>query len=1050
MGEHATFEGILDAMMVNGIHLTNLAFRSVLVGASLATSGLAIAQYPMGVEWYGEDPIWTAAKDAFDKEKYGLATALYTQWASNSDLPDDHTRRIEAEYHQALCALFLYHKDAGERIAKFAAAHPDHPLSKQAKWDHANHLYQEKDWSEAVDVFNEIAERRLNASMSDELKFKRGHSLFEEERFDEAKTDLYAVQSGVGPYADPAKYYFSHIAYVQGKPGVALQGFRDLAQKKDFEDLVPIYIAQLLHETDRFDELIQYAPALLSEDSPLNISEQDEVAHLLGDAHYRRQTYDLARPLLEQAWKATRGPQRTRPFAYQMGFIRHQGGDEREALNAFALVTREADDLAQNALYHMADCYVRLGEKDKARTAFRKAAEMNHDLDIREDALFNHAKLAFELSYNPFDDAITAFEHYIEEFPNSKRSDEAYGFLLEVYLTSKDYDRALKALDRIQDKNIEVRKAWQLVSYNRGVELFRADKFEDAEHHFNEVRTYPIDPVLTAESHFWQGELNYLLKRYPTATSHYGAFIEQPGAYNSPYYAQAEYARGYTLFKRKKYVDALSAFRSFLKVDNGKSPRRTLDAQLRAGDCFFANKSFAQAADSYSAVLASEASDYAQFQVALCRGYLDDRPAAIAAFDLLVRDYPTSSLVPEARYEAARLLIEEEELDRAKAHLDALLAQHPNSPKTKYALVDLCLIGLKQGREQDVLDLWDRIRKEYGNDAIAGDAFNVVEPLLIDRGLMDDIPSGVGLDGDEIEERLYTAARTEALERNCDKAVMRLGEYIRSYDQGKFLTEAHFFLGNCAYDLGRNAEARKAFEYVLAQPTNDYTEPSALGAATMAWNASDLSTARKHYSTLEAVSVRTENVLEARIGLMRCHYLLQEPESAKAYADQVLADDRTPEDIRRTALFWRGKIAFDNEDWVSSDQDLSAVAEYGGARGAESKYLMCEIAFKRDQYEAAEQEIFELIDAFTAYDKWKIKSFVLLVKVYIGLGDLFQARATAESILANVDQPEITVETEDLLQQIQQLESENLTPSDTTQFVAPIREDTLNLNPARP
>jgi TolA-binding protein len=675
---------------------------------------------------------------------------------------------------------------------------------------------------------------------------------------------------------------------------------------------------------------------------------------------------------------------------------------------------------------------------------------MNHDLDIREDALFNHAKLAFELSYNPFDDAITAFERYIEEFPNSKRSDEAYGFLLEVYLTSKDYDRALKALDRIQDKNIEVRKAWQLVSYNRGVELFRADKFEDAEHHFNEVRTYPIDPVLTAESHFWQGELNYLLKRYPTATSHYGAFIEQPGAYNSPFYAQAEYARGYTLFKRKKYVDALSAFRSFLKVDDGKSPRRTLDAQLRAGDCFFANKSFAQAADSYAAVLASEASDYAQFQVALCRGYLDDRAAAIDAFDLLVRDYPISSLVPEARYEAARLLIQEGKLDLARVHLDALLSQHPNSPKTKYALVDLCLIGLKQGREQDVLNLWDRIRAEYGNDAIAGDAYNVVEPLLIDRGLLDDIPSGVGLDGDEIEERLFTAARAEALERNCDKAVMRLGDYIRSYDQGKYLTEAHFFLGNCAYDLGRNAEAREAFEYVLVQPTNDYTEPSALGAATMAWNASDLSTARKHYATLEAVSVRTENVLEARIGLMRCHYLLKEPESAKAYADQVLADEKTPEDIRRTALFWRGKIAFDNERWVSSNQDLSEVAGYGGARGAESKYLMCEIAFKQNQYEAAEQEIFELIDAFTAYDKWKIKSFVLLVKVYMGIGDLFQARATAESILANVDQPEIVGETEDLLQRIQQLESENLTPSDTTQFVAPIPEDTLNLNPARP
>ena len=115
---------------------------------------------------------------------------------------------------------------------------------------------------------------------------------------------------------------------------------------------------------------------------------------------------------------------------------------------------------------------------------------------------------------------------------------------------------------------------------------------------------------------------------------------------------------------------------------------------------------------------------------------------------------------------------------------------------------------------------------------------------------------------------------------------------------------------------------------------------------------------------------------------------------------------------------------------------------------------MCEIAFKRDKFEAAEQEIFQLVDAFTAYDKWKIKSFVLLVKVYIGLGDLFQARATAESILANVDQPEIVGETEDLLQVIGQLETENLTPSDTLQMTAPIpgnNLDTLNqANPTQP
>ena len=89
--------------------------------------------------------------------------------------------------------------------------------------------------------------------------------------------------------------------------------------------------------------------------------------------------------------------------------------------------------------------------------------------------------------------------------------------------------------------------------------------------------------------------------------------------------------------------------------------------------------------------------------------------------------------------------------------------------------------------------MWDEIRTRYGNDAIASDAYNVVEPVLIDQGLLNDLPAGVGLNTDEIEARLFNAARDVALERDCEKAIRRLTEYIGDYTNGTFWTEAHFF-----------------------------------------------------------------------------------------------------------------------------------------------------------------------------------------------------------------------------------------------------------------
>ena len=64
-------------------------------------------------------------------------------------------------------------------------------------------------------------------------------------------------------------------------------------------------------------------------------------------------------------------------------------------------------------------------------------------------------------------------------------------------------------------------------------------------------------------------------------------------------------------------------------------------------------------------------------------------------------------------------------------------------------------------------------------------------------------------------------------------------------------------------------------------------------------------------------------------------------------------------------------------------------------------------------------------------ETWKNKGFLLLVKTYIGMNDLFQARATAESILANVNAPDVQEAVSDLLFDIDALEAAETTPDNT-------------------
>ena len=974
-----------------------------------------------------DERTWDKATDAFEKNQFALAMNVFEEYIANSNNPNSD-RHVEAHYMASICALNLYHKDAEYRIDAFIEKYPESVHVQDALWAIADHHYKRRHFKKAAAAFNLVNLRKLSKNLQRELRFKRGHSLFEEEEYEKARFDLFEVMKKPGPFLEPSTYYFSHIAYINNKPQVALEGFEEIANHPDFADLVPVYIAQTLHATEQYSRLKTYGSNLLENTSGIEEDMRTEIARLVGDAYYKDQEFNEAAPYLEVAWKGTRGPGRKPEFAYQVGYTRYRMGQWRASLDCLALTSREDNELGQNAIYHMADCYIQLDQKDKARNAFGRAASKSYDLEIMEDALFSYAKLAFELSYNPFDDAITAFTTYIEKYPNSIRKDEAYRFLLQVYLTSRDYERALSALDQIQDKDATVRSSYQLLSYNRGVELYRDGDYTNAINYFRKVRTYPIDPKLAAESHYWEAESYFAMKDYVNATKSYANFSKSPGGYLSDYYPAADYARGYALFKRKLYLDALSAFRSYLDAYPEENERRFKDAELRTADCFFANKEFNRAVNYYTRCLENNSGslDYILFQRGMAYSHSDlegSLESQITDFDRLLEEHPKSRFVVDALYESARTQIELDNLDNARERINILLESHPRNARTKEALVDLCLIGIKQNKPDEVLEIWDQIRTSYGNDPVASDAYNIVEPLLIERGLLDNLPPAVGLTGQEIEEKLFKAAVNLAIDGKYSQALPRLEEYLRQYENGNHISEAQFYLATCLNDANDASGALLAYEKVLNLPPSDFTEASALGAATLSWNAGDFPRALSHYKLLSEVATLQSNKLESSIGSMRCHYLLDQPEKAFEFATEVYNDSSTPESIKRTATLWLGRINYDSGNNDDAITKFNSLIEYGGSVGAESQYMIAQIQFDSENFESAEQSVFSLVSEYPNYDEWKHKGFLLLVQTYIGLNDLFQARATAESIMENVDVEWVQDSCSDLMLKIEELEN---------------------------
>ena len=144
----------------------------------------------------------------------------------------------------------------------------------------------------------------------------------------------------------------------------------------------------------------------------------------IGDSYYKSQDYNKAIDYYKVFKKYAKAD---RESNYQVAFSYYKLGNFEKAISLFSRVVYKSDVLSQTSYYHMADAYLRLNEKDYARNAFQEASKLDFDEEIKRNSLFNYAKLAFELSYNPYDEAINAF-HEFESYPDTE--DAKHIFLL--------------------------------------------------------------------------------------------------------------------------------------------------------------------------------------------------------------------------------------------------------------------------------------------------------------------------------------------------------------------------------------------------------------------------------------------------------------------------------------------------------------------------------------------------------------------------------------------------------------------------------------------
>ncbi len=999
--------------------------RIVFIGIAILIAEFSLAQKT--AVYNSPGLMYRQAGIYFEKELYSAAFDIYLKV---SELTGDKESLIYASsiYYMGVCAYHLLNYDAEYRLQQFINDFPENAYTGKAQFYIANIHYREKKYQKAFDKYQTTDPVLLNEQESVEFYFKYGYSSFMISDYEKARSCFSKIKDGESLYSAPATYYFGHIAYEEKNYSTALEHFKRLTDDENFGPVVPYYITQILYFQKKYEELIEFAEPMMTKATTKRLP---EIAQLLGEAHFNIGDYKKAAHYYEVYQESTKTAISPEDY-YKLGYAYYRQNDFFRAIPAFQHAASGKDSLAQSAHYHLGDCYIRVNNKPFARSAFYQAYKQGSNPIIAEDALFHFAKLSYELAMNPYNEAIKALMEYILAYPDNFRVDEAYEYLINLYMQTRNYKEAIVSIEKIKRPNEQLNMAYQKIAYFRGVELFNDRNYREAINVFDKSLKFPYDKKFRSQSLFWKGEAYYRLQDLDSAIITYNSFLQSPGSFGTEQYTLAYYNIGYCYFNKKEYDKALTSFRTFQEKYERKTDPVAYDAYIRTGDCYYAQKRFADAEKEYNKSVQPGVAyvDYALFQRGNSKGVQGNFKGKIEDLELLIKNHPNSTYMADVLYELAFANELTEQYQNAIRYHKQVVDNYPNSTYHVRSMKQIGMIYYNQDQSQQALAELKKVIQEYPGTEEAKEALVVIRNIYTELGQPEAFFTyaqelGTSVAISEQDSISYVAAENIYFKGDFAAASSAFEKYLQNFPDGAFALNAHFYKAECDYSAQKFDKALPGYEYVILKPWNKFTEKSLLNAARIYYSNENYTKSAAYFSSLEEKAEFQENILIAREGMMRSYFRDKQYRQSIIAAQKVIDTPKASEETKAEARSVMGVAAFEVEDYAKAQQVFEEQKTQKSEYGAEAYYYLALINYTIGKYQESEKLIFELINILPSYEYWIARAFILLADNYVATGNLYQAKHTLQSVIDNYEGVDLVMEAQKKMTEIQELENQS-------------------------
>ncbi|MBW4890595.1 tetratricopeptide repeat protein [Mucilaginibacter sp. HMF5004] len=969
----------------------------------------ATAQQDQAFDYYR---VYHSATDLMDKgayagaieqfrllEKSAIRTGSQPAFESQLSLIKEN-----AQYYEAFCALQLNNDDAEGLLLKFIKEHPENPLTKLAFFQVGKSYFQREDYPASLVWFNKVEAGELSGAINTEYKFRKGYALFATNDYKDAQILFGEVKNKVSPFTEDATYYFAYIAYLNKDYSIALLNFEKLKNSKKYEASYPYYITAVYFLDHRYDDVITYAIPILNSTKQLY---ETEMLHLVAASYFAKKDYQNAASYYTRFQDLDLGKTQNTQDSYQIGYANYKIANYPKASKELQKLIDKKDIYSQNGSYTLGDVFLKTNNKQSARSAFLVASKLDFDPQLKEDALYEYAKLSYELNFNS--QALDATRLYLNTYPRSAKLNEVKTLLAEELLNSHNYREAIDILEALPSMSASAKEAYQKVTYYRGLEFYNERAFENAQGLFMRSLKYNIDPKITAYATYWMAEAMFEMRKYTESIASFENFLQIPAAKTLPVYNYANYALAYAAFNGEQYKKAANYFEKFLDGDE-KDKNTVKDATIRVADSYFVLKSYTKAMEYYNRIIAAheQGEDYALFQRGMIQGLQGALDTRINTMNSLLSTFPNSNYADDAAFEIGYAYFLKSDGETSKTKLMALIDKYPRSSYIPRALVTMGLIDYNADKDDVAVQSFKRVVAEYPSTDEAKQALKQIEKIYTDKGDAQTFityaattPIG-NYTSAEQESIMNTAANNLYLRGDWAGTVAAVNAYFDKFPKAIFDKQGKFMRAQSLVALKRPDEAIPDYNYILNDWTSAYTEKSLISM-------SQIYLAQKKYNEavtfLKRLEVNSEYEADrtfALNNLMLCYAEMEMPDDALKYVELVRENTKTSEEDKFRSSLFAGKAYLLKADTTAGLKELNEVVS--GTKtiaAAEAKYNIANVEYRKRNYKASQKTCFDLINKLSSYDYWVAKTYILLADNYVGLKDTFQAKATLQSIIDN-------------------------------------------------